>query len=71
VEFLPVLPGTFMGSPLKRIDFRGPVFDSNWTLSLSHSSGDFEDETAVRPQTFRFCREGKSLSLGLTPAFFP
>jgi hypothetical protein len=71
VEFLPVLPGTFMGSPLKRIDFRGPLLDSNWTLSLSHSSDNVEDENVVPPQTFRFCRDGKPLSLGLAPAFFP
>ncbi len=71
VEFLPVLPGTFMGNPLKRIDFRGPLLDPNWTLSLSHSSGGVEDDEVVRSQTFRFCREGKPLSLGLSPAFFP
>ncbi len=71
VEFLPVLPGTFMGSPLKRIDFRGSLLDSNWALSLSHSSDDLEDENVVRPQTFRVCRDGKSLSVGMTPAFFP
>jgi hypothetical protein len=68
-----ISPAAFLSGSVPQINLSGNFSGSGWTISLSHErSGDQDqaDET-VSPQTFRLCRDGKTLSLGLAPALFP
>jgi autotransporter translocation and assembly factor TamB len=59
-------------SSVNQIDLRGSLFGRGWTISLSHEPADPDNNADFVPlQTFPLCREGKTLSLGLTPSLFP
>jgi hypothetical protein len=66
-------PAALLSGSVPQINFRGNFSGSGWTISLSHERSDDQDQPneIVSPQTFRLCREGKTLSLGLAPALFP
>jgi hypothetical protein len=61
-------PSAVLAVAVNRIDLRGPLFSPAWTLQLTQRST--SDDDAVT-QKFPFCREGKTLSLSRTPAWFP
>jgi hypothetical protein len=61
-------PNVVLALAVNRIDLRGPLFSPAWTMQLTQRS--ISDDDAVA-QRFPFCREGKTLSLSRTPAWFP
>jgi hypothetical protein len=68
-----ISPAALLAGSVPQINLRGNFSGSGWTMSLSHKRPDDQDQTdgTVSPQTFRLCRDGKTLSLGLAPALFP
>ena len=66
-------PAALLSGSIPQINLSGNLYGAGWTISLSHErSGDQNEADATPPpQTFRLCRDGKTLSLGLAPALFP
>jgi hypothetical protein len=64
---------TRLAGSVNQISLRGNFFGSGWTISLSQATppGSEQNDAVISPQTFRLCRDGKTLSLGSTPALFP
>jgi autotransporter translocation and assembly factor TamB len=64
---------TRLSGSVNQIDVRGNLSGSGWTISLSQEKapGSENNDAVISPRTFRLCRDGKTLSLGTTPALFP
>jgi hypothetical protein len=57
---------------VNQIDLSGNLSGSEWTISLSQEPPNPDNnDQFVSPQTFPICRDGQTLSLGLTPSLFP
>ncbi len=63
---------TRLSGSVNRINLRGNLWGP-WTISLAHenASDQENDGDEVSPRTFSLCRDGKTLSLGLSPSLFP
>jgi hypothetical protein len=61
-------PNAVLAVAVDQIDLRGPLFGPAWTIQLARRPTSDAD---VVMQTFPLCRDGKTLSLALTPAWFP
>jgi hypothetical protein len=68
-----ISPAALLSGSVPQINLSGNFSGSGWTISLSHERSGDEDkaDATVSPQTFRLCRDGKTLSLGLAPALLP
>ena len=64
---------TRLAGSANQINLRGNLSGSGWTISLSQEKapGSEDKDPVISPRTFRLCRDGKTLSLGSTPALFP
>jgi hypothetical protein len=61
-------PNAIVAVAVNRIDLRGALFAPAWTIQLTQQPT--PDADAVT-QRFPLCRDGKTLSLARTPAWFP
>ena len=68
LEFVARAPGNPLAAAVRRIDLRGGLFASRWTIDLSRQP-EPDSESPVR--SVPFCREGKTLSLAPAPVWFP
>ena len=68
-----ISPAALMSGSVPQINLAGNFSGAGWTISLTHERSGDQDKAhgTVSPQTFRLCRDGKTLSLGLAPALFP
>jgi hypothetical protein len=68
VELDPAAPNAILAVAVDQIDLRGPLFAPAWTIQLAQRPTSDADGVTHR---FPVCRDGKTLSLTLTPASFP
>jgi autotransporter translocation and assembly factor TamB len=68
-----ISPAALLSGSVPQINLTGNFSGAGWTISLSHERSADQDEAdrTASPQTFRLCRDGKTLSLGLAPALLP
>ncbi len=68
VQFDAAAPNAVVAVAVNQIDLRGALFAPGWTIQLTQRPNSDADAVTKR---FPLCRDGKTLSLALTPALFP
>jgi hypothetical protein len=71
IELGSTSPAQLSTATVRQVKLRGSLFARNWTIALSRETESDQPDDDRWWRRFRFCRDGKPLSLTPSPALFP